>query len=387
MPRLEHIGIAVRQPDDVAALYETLLEVLPYKTETVADQGVRTHFISAETAKLELLEAIDDDSPIAGFLNKRGEGLHHLAFEVDDIDAAFERLQNASFTPLGDGPSRGADGKRIFFLHPKQTHGVLVELCQSVPMELEPVSLPFEDHTLAAYERGRRNAPTILLLHGAAGSTALETAPLLRRLEPHAHVLAVDFSGHGASDPAEDLSFSADLFAANARATLDHFDVDQADVFGFSMGGSMALHLAHRHPERVRRIAVHGANLQWPAERVEALTRRLDVAHIAAHAPLLADQFASTHADWRGLFTRMARFIRTLPDVEAQMHEEARSLSHPTLVSTVDADDLFPLDAALHLHETLPNSRLTILPGTHHALRQINEDVLAPLLLEHVGAA
>ena len=387
MSHLEHIGIAVQNPNAVARLYEELLDVLPYKTETVADQGVRTHFISAESAKLELLEALNDDSPIAGFLNKRGEGLHHLAFEVDDVDSAFDRLKAAGFTPLGDHPSSGADGKRIFFLHPKQTHGVLVELCQSVPLTLDPIEIPFEDGSVAAYERGRPGAPTVLLLHGAAGATSLETAPLLRRLEPHYHVLAVDFSGHGASALPEGASFSADLFAENARATLDHFGVEQADVFGFSMGGSMALHLAHRHPDRVRRVAVHGGNIQWPAERVEAMTQRLSAEHIATNAPRLAQQLASAHTDWRGLFDRMSAFIETLPDAEAQMHEEAAALSHPTLVSAADADDLFPMDAALHLRDVLPAGRLAILPGEHHALHRLNLDLLVPLLRAHFDSA
>ncbi len=132
MIRLEHIGIAVRDAAAVASLYEQLLGHGPYKAETVEREGVRTHFIQAGTAKLELLEALGPDSPVAKYLERRGEGLHHLAFEVDDIHAEMQRLRDLGFTPLSDEPRPGADGKLIFFLHPKQTHGVLVEFCQSV---------------------------------------------------------------------------------------------------------------------------------------------------------------------------------------------------------------------------------------------------------------
>ena len=127
MPRLEHVGIAVDEVEAVINCFEDLLGVLPYKTETVTDQQVRTHFLNAESSKLELLEAVDADSAVQKFLDKRGEGLHHLAFEVADADATMNRLRDAGFTLLSDAPQSGADDKRIFFVHPKETHGVLVE--------------------------------------------------------------------------------------------------------------------------------------------------------------------------------------------------------------------------------------------------------------------
>ena len=133
---LEHIGVAVENAEAVAALYEKLLGGRlygrPYKQETIAHEGVRTHFIQAGAAKLELLEALGPESPVQRFLAKRGEGLHHLAFEVADVQAEMERLRKLGFQPLSDAPRPGADGKLIFFLHPKDTHGVLVEFCQSV---------------------------------------------------------------------------------------------------------------------------------------------------------------------------------------------------------------------------------------------------------------
>lgn len=152
MARLEHIGIAVQDAEPVARVYHDVLGVLPYKTETVESQSVRTHFISADTAKLELLEATKTSSPITKFLERQGEGLHHLAFEVDDADLMHERMQDAGYRVLGDAPSPGADGKRIFFLHPKDTHGVLVEFCETVAVQLKP----------DVVERSRETSPRIV---------------------------------------------------------------------------------------------------------------------------------------------------------------------------------------------------------------------------------
>lgn len=381
MPSLEHVGIAVEVPDAVVDLYEMLLEIVPYKTETLDEQGVRTHFIAAGTAKLELLEALGDDTAVARFLAQRSEGLHHLAFEVEDVEATMARCRTLGFTPLSDAPRPGADGKRIFFLHPKQTHGVLVEFCQSVPVTLAPERVPYRDGTLAVYEAGSSHAPPVLLLHGAAGCTQLETAGLLRRLEPDHHVIAVDFSGHGASDHVG--AFSADLFTDNVRTALDRFGIDRADVFGFSMGGAMALHFAREHPGRVRRLAVHGTHVAWDEARVAAMHRRLDAEAIAARGPERAAELATAHADWKTLLRRTRAFIATLPDRSADMTAGAAAVDHPTLVSAVDRDDLVPLKASLELHDVLPRARLALIPGDRHALQDTRLDLLFPLLHDH----
>ncbi len=129
MLRLEHIGIAV---DDAQAMTRILADVLgrrPYKAEAVVSEGVRTLFLNAGGTKLELLEATSEDSPIAGFLNKRGAGMHHLAFEVADLDGEIARLGALGYEVLGKARA-GADGKRIVFLHPRGTGRVLIELCQ-----------------------------------------------------------------------------------------------------------------------------------------------------------------------------------------------------------------------------------------------------------------
>lgn len=129
---VEHIGIAVADMAEADALYSRLLGVGPYKKETVESEGVLTSFFQTGETKIELLEATRPDSPIARHLQKRGAGLHHIAFEVEDIHAEMERLREEGFRLLNDSPKRGADNKLICFVHPKDGGGVLIELCQSL---------------------------------------------------------------------------------------------------------------------------------------------------------------------------------------------------------------------------------------------------------------
>ena len=130
--KLEHIGIAVRDLKQADDLFARLLGKGPYKAESVAAEGVTTSFFQTGSTKIELLEATHPDSPIAKFLDRRGEGIHHLAFEVDNIEAEMKRLEEEGFRLLSEQPKRGADNKLICFLHPKDTNGVLVELCQEI---------------------------------------------------------------------------------------------------------------------------------------------------------------------------------------------------------------------------------------------------------------
>lgn len=129
---LEHIGIAVKSIADSNALFERLLGVPCYKTEEVGSEGVMTAFFQTGQSKVELLEATREDSAIAKFIEKKGEGLHHLAFEVADIHAEMARLRSEGFTLLNEEPKRGADNKLICFVHPKSANGVLLELCQTI---------------------------------------------------------------------------------------------------------------------------------------------------------------------------------------------------------------------------------------------------------------
>ena len=132
MNKIEHIGIAVRNIAQASDIYEKLLGVKSYKQETVHSESVITEFFKVGNEKIELLEAISAHSPIAKFIEKRGEGIHHIAFSVDNIFAEMARLKNEGFHLLSDHPKRGADNKLVCFLHPKDTNGVLIELCQDL---------------------------------------------------------------------------------------------------------------------------------------------------------------------------------------------------------------------------------------------------------------
>ncbi|MEL6594033.1 MAG: methylmalonyl-CoA epimerase [Bacteroidota bacterium] len=130
--KVEHIGIAVKNLSESDSLFARLFQQSPYKHETVESEGVKTSFFQLGETKVELLEASREDSPIAKFIAKRGEGIHHLAFEVEDIEAEMQRLSAEGFRLLNESPKRGADNKLVCFLHPKDANGVLVELCQSI---------------------------------------------------------------------------------------------------------------------------------------------------------------------------------------------------------------------------------------------------------------
>ena len=132
MRRIDHIGIAVKNMSESNELIRKLLGETHYKVETVDSEHVATSFFHIGESKLELLEATDPESAIAKYIDKRGEGIHHIAFEVDDIHAELERLEAEGFIPLNREPKRGADNKWVVFLHPRSANGILVELCQSI---------------------------------------------------------------------------------------------------------------------------------------------------------------------------------------------------------------------------------------------------------------
>jgi methylmalonyl-CoA/ethylmalonyl-CoA epimerase len=130
MKRIEHLGIAVKSLEESIPMYEALLNTTCYKRESVASEGVMTAFFQIGESKIELLEATNEDSPIAKFLAKNGQGFHHVAFEVENIEAEIARLQQAGFQLIHEVAKDGADNKRIAFLHPKSTGSLLVEICQ-----------------------------------------------------------------------------------------------------------------------------------------------------------------------------------------------------------------------------------------------------------------
>ena len=132
MLKPEHIGIAVKDLSISVPLFEKLLNSHCYKTETVESEQVNTAFFKTGETKIELLESASENGVISRFIDKRGEGIHHIAFEVADIEAEMKRLQEAGFVLINETPKAGADNKLVCFLHPKGTNGVLVELCQDI---------------------------------------------------------------------------------------------------------------------------------------------------------------------------------------------------------------------------------------------------------------
>ena len=132
MKKIEHIGIAVSNLEKANKLYTDLLGKQPYKTESVNTEGVITSFFQSGNTKIELLEGVGDDNAISKFIKNRGEGIHHIAFEVDDIMLEIKRLKKLGFKIINETPKKGADNKLICFIHPKSTNHVLIELCQEI---------------------------------------------------------------------------------------------------------------------------------------------------------------------------------------------------------------------------------------------------------------
>jgi methylmalonyl-CoA epimerase len=379
--RLEHVGIAVRDAASTVKILERLFGVAPYRSEIVESEAVRTFFFDADGTKVELLEATGPESPIARHIERRGEGLHHLAFEVADLDAAFQEMADRGFRPLNESPKRGADGKRIFFLHPRDTGGVLVELCQSAPLPMEPEYASAGRARVAFYEHGHVDAPPLVLLHSALGSAETELRDLAARLEPHFRTIAIDFAGHGRSEDLATSELTPDTFADDVIAVLDHLGIERASIFGYSLGGSTALHLALRHPLRVSAVVAHSANVQWGAEEAKVMIDLIDPEAIAVGNHGRAAQLARTHGEarWKPLARLMTHFIRDLP-AHRLLNEDLASIEQPVLISRGDRDRYFSLEKAIHLCHTLPNAQLAVHPGLDHSLDSVDGAHLAGML-------
>ena len=393
MPRftLEHLGIAVADASEATELFEKLLGAKPYKVETVEHEGVRTYFIGdggeAGTApKLELLEALHPESPVAGFLEKRGPGLHHIAFEVDDLKAEMQRLASLGFRLLADEPKPGADGKRIVFLHPKSTGGVLVELCQSVEVEPTQLAIPFKDGTLAAFVSGSEDAPPLVVLHAALGSSELEMRRLTCFWEKNFRVYALDFMAHGASDIFEDHSLSLETFADNVIALLDEIGVQKTHLFGFSMGGSVALYAALKHSQRFDRLVIHAHNVQWDDRERDLMVGVMKSA-LDDSDSFWARRLAETHGseNWKDLIQRIIAFTESLPGRQFP-DDDLALIAHPTLVSTGDSDRFFPLRHSLMLYSSLRNASLAVLPGVDHSIQTVEPESFATMVEKHLLA-
>ncbi|MDT0632578.1 alpha/beta fold hydrolase [Rubrivirga sp. S365] len=378
---LDHVGIALSDPEQ-EAVFRRLLDAAPYKTEAVEREGVATTFFGdggqgGAAPKLELLEATRDDSPVATFVAKRGPGVHHLAFEVGDLEAEMERVRAAGFRPLADAPKPGADGKRIVFLHPKDTAGVLVELVQSVRPAPAWTTLATDTGDRAVQVSGPDDGPPLVVLHGALGSTELETDRLVRVWERTFHVHALDFAGHGRSAATPpDGPPTWETYTADAVALLDSLD-RPARVFGFSMGGAVALAAALARPALVGRLAVHGANVQWNQAEVEAMVGPMAPERMAEATPFWARRLEETHgAGWRGLVADLVAFTRGLPDAWLEDADLAR-IACPTLVSAGDRDRYFDVRHAVGLWRAVPDARLQILPGLDHPIQGVDVPTFA----------
>ena len=238
--RLEHIGIAVHQAAQVQELLAGLLGLSAYKVESVISEAVDTHFVSAGSVKLELLETNEPDSPVGRFLARRGEGVHHLAFEVGNLEETLERARRMGLTAINPEPKDGADGKRIFFLHPKQTHGILIEICQSdrFPASQSGIATSYGD--VRGFELGSPDAPAILFLSGADPSRGM-LGELMSRLETTLRVLGFDHGGipHSVRDDSRVV-----------LAVLDHFSADSAVIAANGSGAATAAAFAQSHPDR-----------------------------------------------------------------------------------------------------------------------------------------
>ena len=385
VPRLEHIGIAVHDAELVTRLYKSLFGVSPYQRETVQTERIRTHFFSVDTAKLELLESLAPDSAVGRFLAKRGEGLHHLAFEVENIHAEMKRLRSLGFTPLSDTPQPGADGKLIFFLHPKQTHGVLVEFCQQSRYEFHRRKIPFRTSHLSVHTAGSSSNPPVLLLHGGLGSVQLELAPLMQALATTFFVIGINQIGHADSGPIPQDSNLQELGIDQVHTVLDAFELTQAVLFGFSMGGSIALHATHALPHRISKLVILGVNYTWNKDTINLALERIDPDNIRTQAPIWADRLRLEHGNPR--WERLARWLQMLirfhtkrPPKDQVLH----NIHTPTLVCAGDRDRLYPLEHTLHLYRQIPESSLAILPDVEHDMQHVNPRAFADLMRQFI---
>ena len=383
---LDHIGIAALP--EARALFEALLGAAPYRTETVEREGVTTVFfgdggMAGLVPKVELLETDDPESPVGRFLATRGPGIHHLAFEVPDLEAAVTRVDALGLRRLGE-PRPGADGKRIVFLHPKDTGGVLVELLETPRMPRETVRVTSNGAEIAVYVSGPDEAPPLVVLHGALGSTSLETDRLVRFWERRFRVHAVDLRGHGASTMPDGVP-TWDDYTGDVVAVVEALGLERFRLFGFSLGGGVALGVAAHLGDRVERLAVYGVNVRWSKAEVEAMVGPME--RVEAENPFWARRLAETHGAerWRGLVADLMAFTRALPD-QHMPDQMLVAITAQTLVSTGDADRFFDVRHAVELYRTIPEARLWVIPGLDHPLQGVDAEAFATATGDHLAS-
>lgn len=184
MPRLDHVGIATTDTDRILKVLRDLLGESSYLSETLERDGIHVSFVSSGAAQLELLETLDETSPVARFLRKRGDSLHHLAFEVEDIDDMYRRAREAGYEPIDPAPRPGAGGKTIFFLHPGQTSNILIEFCSHAEPCLDPVKGALPEGVQRVFLSPGSPTQTPCLYVTVSSSPSPDPHRLARRLTP-----------------------------------------------------------------------------------------------------------------------------------------------------------------------------------------------------------
>ncbi len=359
-------------------MLEVLLHRLPFAEDTIPSQGVHALFAGINDVDLEVLRPLTGDSPVARFLEKRGEGIHHLAFEVPDIEATYREVQLLGYTPIAP-PREGARGKKIFFLHPRDTHGILIEFCQKQPLSLAPTYWTHEGVRLAWYTLGNPHHRPVVLLHGALGSVEMELKALMYALEPFFYVIAPDLPGHGRSgDLTPDLAHPQHMTTL-LHSFLKHLAFEKGYLFGFSLGGHLALRLALRAPECFHALALHATHsLHKPVLRQRVLAR-------------FNPSFLEKKPEWTQAFDRYhgpdrwketARLLQeglASPDGPIDP-ERIQTLQLPVLLSGGERDELFPPEVVLAFARHFPQARTLILPGIGHSLEMLDPAWLLPFL-------
>ena len=299
------------------------------------------------------------------------------------------RVRALGIRLLAEAPRPGADETDIVFLHPKDTGGVLVELVAFRRAPRETVTVPWRGG-VAAHVSGPEAAPPLVALHGALGSTELETDRLIRFWERRFRVVAIDLPGHGASADLAGVPTWSD-YAASVQASLEHLALEDVRLFGFSMGAGVALAVAAAAPERVTRLAVHAQNVRWTEAEVAPMIDPMEPERLAAVHPFWARRLAETHgADasgaprWPRLAEQVRAFTRALPS--QHLGDEALgAVRQPTLVSAGAADRFFDVQHAVDVWRALPNAELWVLPGVDHPIQTVDARAFAAAVGDHLA--
>lgn len=248
MVKLEHVGIAVEDGSEASRTFERLFGSRPYKTERVEREGVETTFIDAGGPKLELLTSITPGSAVAKYLKNRGEGVHHIAIEVDNIESELARVRDDGFAVLSEHPLEGADGKRIFFVHPRDCHGILVEFCQHVRPAWQRRNIKTSGGTVTVYTAGSEEATPVLLMRGDDASwEAVEVDRLAPALERSLYVVSFQ----------DQMEADTERTQTIAKEVLNYCGVDRPSVIvGCGPVCADALDFVQSNRKRVRALVV-----------------------------------------------------------------------------------------------------------------------------------